>query len=350
MSADHDMRALERLVDLEPVSSGSVDARHNLTRERLRRKTGIVAWWPGPTSPHASAARVVLSHVTTHPTTKEEKTVRCGGWALAVGGVQDFFDLGRVARSVTMLDLDTDDWLRLSSRRAGRDLAFGFRAQEEVTTVDAFGRPRATVRAKPRAIDSDRMSPFDSGGVATISREESIYDTVWVNWRSTSRVDFLTNYRAFTEAGAPREKGWGVDTNMVGSSVLPTGYSHDATGIAFELFGPDGQPLTKDLHQDAVADAEVQFVIGQSPFFTWPLDAVALPPRESQDQDPAPEKDAYMIERVAPPAFPFAFPFRIQALENVYCVLRRPAVPLSQRDGGFFARLTLTGFLERGTL
>ena len=63
---DLDLRSLERAVDQEPVSSGGVDARHDLTRERLRRSIGVVAWWAGAQSPHPSAARVTLAYETRH--------------------------------------------------------------------------------------------------------------------------------------------------------------------------------------------------------------------------------------------------------------------------------------------
>lgn len=349
---DLDLRALERAVDQAPASDlAAVDARHALTRERLRRCTGILAFWPGPRAPHPSSARVSLEHETTHPTTGERKTIRCPGWALAVGGVSDFFDLGRIARSVTFLDLATKDWFRGSARRSGIDLAGGLAWREEATTLDAFGRPRATVRARPRSIDADRRDA-DVGETTGMVREESVYDVEWMPWGET-RVTLFQNYHNFTHSGAPRQKQHMLDSNLSGvTGALPQGYTLNATGITVDLFGADGRPLPAALHDEACGNRFVQWVLTQNPLFTWPMGVVARTPLEADDMDPAAEPRAYVIERPAPPVFPLAFPLTLNALEQFGISVVDPTrwggqEPRAAREGGFFVRVTLTGFLAR---
>ena len=352
---DLDLRSLERTVDQEPVSSGGVDARHDLTRERLRRSTGVVAWWAGAQSPHPSAARVTLTYETKRPFGHEVYSRCCPGWALAVGGVDDFFDLGRAARSVTFLDLVSGDWLRASARRSGLDLGT-LRHQSEVTTVDAFGRPRATVRAATSAIDANRMGALTGATANGVSegrveagqaffREEGAYDSEWCSWDST-HVSFYQNFHAFSGNGAPRAKQWGLDTNISGASgSLPSPYVMDATGISVELFGADGRPLSRTDHEEIVGSAYGRFDLAFNPFGLWPLSALVAPPT---DAEPLPE--GFLIERPTPPVLPFAFPLALHALQMFRFSIDRPHMSeRPNREGGFFARVNLHGFLGRAS-
>jgi len=354
MSGDSGLRDLERQIDAAG-DVGPSDTRHTLTRERLRRSVGICAWWPGSQSPHPSAARVILTFTTVGLGGVEHRE-SLGGWALAVGGIQDVFMLARAARACTFLDLATGDWIRTSARRSGYDVGT-LQAREEVTTVDAFGRPRATVKATPRGIDLDRFSNGPGSLVGHV-REESIYDQEWIPWDAT-RTRFFVNFSSFQHNGAPRFKQYGIDTNLSGGYCLPQGYAHEATGVTLELRDALGKPLKGDPLFQVSAGSSIQWLRTQTRYISWPLGAVVL--EEPSDQPQAApwarpevvgESGAYVIEHPAPPVFPLAFPLNIQALESFSFDLERPLAahhvsPTGVVGGGFFARVVISGFLAK---
>jgi hypothetical protein len=291
----------------------------------LRRSTGVVAWWSGPQAPHPSAARLTLAFTTRHPVNGTEHVERCGGWALAVGGAADVFVIARAARAATLLDLETGDWVRTSARRSGFDVGTLSR-QEEVTTVDAAAR----------GVDASRVEA-GSSSLATIVREEAIYDQEWCPWDAT-RVRLFQNFSAFSHhAGAPRNKQWGLDSNLSGSYGIPQGYRFEATGVTLELRDADGRAFSDP--EFVEGSSSLRWSMFMSVFITWPLGSVL------RDAD---EGEGFVIQHQPPPAFPLAFPIGIQSLEQFSFDLERPLAGRVVREGGFFAKVIVSGFMWRG--
>lgn len=335
--SDTSQREIERKVDEEPSNR---NFRFQLTRDRVRSAQGLVAWWPGQVKPHDSASRLTLSYETVNPVTRERHTARSPGWVVAVAGVQDLFDFAKVARSCTVLDLGTGDWLHTHGRRSATDLGV-LSLQEEITTVDAFGRPRSTVRATPRSFDSDRVVRRPNGDPHSVWREEPLYDIEFVPADSFSQVRLFSNSRQFSFAppNMSNIKIWGLHTNSIGTGGLPRGWQLDVTGISILFFDQDGKPLARQSARELARDVYCQFACASSPLATWPLEAVLLEHHEDgQVIEQAPE-----ISHPAPPVLPFAWPFVLHETEQFGVDF---TAPFGFRRGpfAFFVKCILSGF------
>lgn len=328
-----------RIRDLERATEdGDQSARYRLTRELLRARTGIVACWPTSAPPHPSAAKLTSEWTTKHPTDGRVHVHRTHGWALALSSLQDAMEVSRLARQATLFDLATGRWARLTGRRTQNDLE-AVELAEQPTTTDALGRPRATVRPTTRAgVDFEREGRVDGSSWGRFV-EEPIYDTEWLEpteghwWQ----IRTFRNYHAFTSSRRPRDKMWGIDTNMAGGNGgMPNGMLHDAAGLTLEVFG-EGEGLT-DLETEALLkDAMLSFNLTASRFLAVPA-LHALRPRVAGDGE------AWTVHRPEPPMIPFAWPLRLGPLEdfNVELMGTNP-VPR-----GVFVKVTIHGFQRRG--
>lgn len=336
---DTDLRSLERAVD----ETGDPDARRRLTRERLRAGRGVVAWWQGPEPPHASAARASMRReqpdLAGNGEDRPPIVTRTEGWALAVGSAADVFEVGQAARSVVLLDLADGRWCRLAARRSGLDLG-ALNLAAEVTTTDALGRPRAKGDRTTRgAFDASRVWDRQDG-IAGVWQEATIWDSEWWHRRDATVKAFM-NFVQFSACALPEtlarsQKIHGVDTNCVGSTMIPQGWQADFTGISVQLLDGERRPLPADRARAVAAGARLSLGGYSTPRQDWPLD-------ELLEEGGPPGEGEFTVARIAPPVMPFAWPYRPGSLEYHPVCLEGPP-----RAEDVLVRVKFAGFVGRG--
>lgn len=362
---DARMRSDERL-----VLSGDEDARQRLTLDRIRGKTGLLAWWPGLRQPHPKAVRVSVRWVGNR---------RVSGWVVAISSLEDLLRVSYERRGAGLLDLDTGGWVQLRSELPSMpallprdDTMFypfgstptpdgGERFFDRSSVDYPVGLPAPAVMENPSGPGEwqDRSVNSDPVTMQAIPREQGPYDTVWVR-PDDKQVAAFQNYRSFDDwardpdspadaprwitvsRGAPREKIPDVDTNMSGATgSLPPGYSLEWTGVSVDLLDEKDVPLRGEVWDAVVASFGIKYLATRNPLWTLPLSAVARRPEDGPDGLPA-------LDFFGPPVQTFAIPMLISPVEQLsFCIYRnvsaRPGIP------GFFCRIIMSGVLRRAT-
>lgn len=347
-----------------------------LTVERLREKRGLVLWWPGDACPHPGAARVVLAFEVDRGAGLEPHVERRGGWAVAPEGEADILELARVARSATVLDLESGAWFQVNASPTCR----GLTAALDVTTEDALGRPRSPIGPPPlpgphpasrgttslRSGDGRVYYASPVGAIESVWRSHPIYDTEWRNPQD-KRVTVFQNFVSFFGTGAPRDKQRGIDTNLVGpGGGLPQGYEHEATGISVVLSAPDGLPLRGAALDRVVSSGVCRLLLTRCPYLDVPLELVVL--RDSdltslfagsgdgtetgaeavgeaiKNAETLGGQDPIFVGHPAPPVFPFGFPLVLRAMEQL-----EVAIDVRCPDP-FFVKVVISGNLGRAQI
>lgn len=351
MTGDEGIREAERAVGEDPHD---VDARHALTKKRLASASGIVAWWRGATRPHLSAAKTVLRYESEDQWGRKH-TSDAKGWAVAVADLEDAFDLSYAARSASLIDLSTGRWAKLQGVRSSPGV---LTARQELTTVDAWGRPRETERRQARvpAIDMPQGAvatgspyPESSGSTSNIAgrwRDQPIYDTeFWDPSHRPSMLSFFQNFLAFASlyARGGGVKMFGLDCNLYGNGgSLPLGHLFDGTGISITFLTPERKPMRRDVAMEIAEQAYVELRRLHTQVATWPCADLLT----SSEEDHDPGSPDSVLHLPPPPVFPFAWPFSLEALETFGVEVRFPRQP-REAGSGFFVRVELSGFMVR---
>lgn len=327
-------RTLERRVEAD---ANDHDARFALTMQRVRAKTGIVAFWYGKKKPHQSAVKVAIGfdvvnplrpeHVISHPETI--------GWVLAVTSLEDLFEASTAQCGSRLLDLL--NWRSIGVYGEAAAFLPKGEIKPQAGTVDAFGRPRDVRVGDDRTSRVPATVPWeriDEANNTALDRRpfnnprygSSLWDReVHPRDGTITHFPFFQNTRTFA-APMAGSKNWGLDTNLVGQggSLVP-GNSMAVTGISLFLDGYTG-PLSPELRRELVdvvgSTSYLDFRVGAAQGLIIPA-SLALP-REDVNLEPVTEEDAVRLVGVAPAVYPLGQAIPLEPLLTFGVDLRFP--------------------------
>lgn len=337
-------RTLERKVDAD---ANDHDARFALTMQRVRTKTGIVAFWYGKKKPHQSAVKVAIGFDVVDPV-RPERVIshpETLGWVLAATSLEDLFEASSAQCGVRLLDLS--NWRSIGVY--GEAAAFMPKGElkPQASTVDAFGRPRDT--RVPLMYDTDNPQAVRFARVATatpwdriqaMNEDErfehmpfcnphygsSLWDREVIARRGTVTVfPFFQNYRVFAEVAAGTKR-WGLDTNLVGhGGNLPQGESMAVTGISLFLDVADPE-LRRTAVEIVGSTAYLDLRLGAAPGLIIPAH-LALP-KEEVNLGEVDDQDAVRLTGVAPAVYPLSQAIGLESLMSFGVNIVFPERPL----------------------
>lgn len=331
-------RTLERKVDADALDH---DARFALTMQRVRTKTGIVAFWYGKKKPHQSAVKVAIGFDVVDPI-RPERVIshpETLGWVLAATTLEDLFEATTAQCGARLLDLT--NWRSIGVYGEAAAFLPKGEIKPQASTVDAFGRPRDTRVPPPddhggsgalrfmRVPTSMPWQRLEEGLDHSLANVPPRYGSSLWDREACSPDDAITffpffqNTRAFAASWAGL-KHWGVDTNLVGQGAcLPVGHAMAITGISLFIDG-NTRPLDQD-HYRALADvvgttACLDLRIGAAPGLIIPA-SLALPRDEANLGDVG-DPDAFRLAGVAPAVYPLGQAIGLEPLQNFGVELR----------------------------
>lgn len=325
---DRDTRVLERSVESDISDS---TARRRLTIERLRTMSGLVILWSGGGPPHDGA--VIVNMVTNTPPLMAGDPpgkIETSGWALAVAGSHDLFDVISASRGGSVVDLSTGRFLSTSASPSVGD--FKVASESAHVSVDALGRPRDT-----RKIQSPVPSTFVLSSYVT---RNPIYDSEWDDGVGGD-VDLFNSPSIFINQRYRNiPKIIGHHTNVYTHGCLPRGHSFSIIGVSIELLDEQERHLNAASSIEWVAGYVLKLIVGHNIIIEQPLNLFLREPVTSKTED------SISVSLPTVPIFPFVVPVLVEDQENLRVIIRRQERRNTQALQAL-VRVTLDGYLTR---